>query len=105
MYSIGRDITEIRKIQEKLIASENLLNDAQKIAKIGSWEFNLKTQELIWSKELYHIFEMPNGTNENLYERYLAHFTEEEKEIINDKISESVRTKLPYEITHKLNIS
>lgn len=102
VYSIGRDITEIRKIQQKLIASENLLNDAQKIARIGSWEFNLKTQELIWSKELYHIFEMPNGTNENLYERYLAHFTEEEKEIINNKISESVRTKLPYEITHKL---
>lgn len=102
VYSIGRDITEIRNIQEQLIASENLLNDAQKIAKIGSWEFNLNTHELIWSKELYHIFEMPNGTNENLYERYLAHFTEEEKEIINNKISESVRTKLPYEITHKL---
>jgi PAS domain S-box-containing protein len=104
VYSIGRDITEIRKIQEQLIASEALLNDAQKIAKIGSWEFNLGTQELIWTKELYAIFEMPNGTNKNLYERYLAHFSEEEKEIINNRISDSVNSKLPYEITHKLQL-
>jgi PAS domain S-box-containing protein len=103
VYYMGRDITEIRKIQEQLIASENLLNDAQKIAKIGSWEFNLVTQELIWSNELYTIFEMPNGTTKNLYERYLEHFTEEEKEIINNKISESVKSKLPYEITHKIH--
>jgi PAS domain S-box-containing protein len=102
VYSIGRDITEIRNIQEQLIASENSLNDAQKIAKIGSWEFNLKTQVLTWSKELYRIFEIPNDTNENLYQLYLNHFSEEDKEIINEKISESVRTKLPYEITHKL---
>lgn len=103
VYSIGRDITEIRNIQEQLIASENSLNDAQKIAKIGSWEFNLKTQELTWSKELYRIFEIPNDTNENLYQRYLNHFSEEDKEIINNKINESVRTKLPYEVTHKLH--
>ncbi|MDR6845998.1 PAS domain S-box protein [Flavobacterium granuli] len=105
VYSIGRDITEIRNIQEQLIASENLLNDAQKIAKIGSWEFNLKTQELIWSKELYSIFEITNDTNENLYQRYLNHFSEEDKEILNNKISESVKSRSPYEITHKLHFS
>ena len=104
VYSIGRDITEIRKIQEKLIASENLLNDAQRIAKIGSWEFNLATKELIWSKELFHIFEMYDTSNKNLYERYLDHFTEEEKGIINDKISESIKTGLPYEITYKMQL-
>jgi PAS domain S-box-containing protein len=64
----------------------------------------LGTQELIWTKELYAIFEMPNGTNKNLYERYLAHFSEEEKEIINNRISDSVNSKLPYEITHKLQL-
>jgi len=103
IYSIGRDITDIRKIQEQLLASESLLNDAQKIAKIGSWEFNLKTQELIWSNELYRIFEIPFGTKENLFERYLSHFSEEDREILYKKIDQSIKTKLPYEIEHKLN--
>ena len=100
--SIGRDITEIRNIQERIIASENLLNDAQKIAKIGSWEFNLKIQELFWSKELYHIFETPDNTTLNLYDRYLKYFTDEEREILSNKINESITTKLPYEFTHEL---
>ncbi|AOW10854.1 PAS domain S-box protein [Flavobacterium gilvum] len=103
IYSIGRDITEIRNIQEQLIFSENLLNEAQKIAKIGSWEFNLKTKELVWSKELYSIFEIPLGTKEKLYEQYLSFFSKEDQEILSDKINESVKTKLPYEINHKLN--
>lgn len=56
IYAIARDITEYRKTQEKLISSEKSLNEAQKIAKIGSWDFNLVTQELHWSNELYKIF-------------------------------------------------
>lgn len=102
IYAIGRDITEIKKIQEKLIASENLLNDAQKIAKIGSWEFNLVTNDLIWSDELFRIFEIPKGFEENLYANYLSRFTAEDKENLNNKISESIASKRPYEIIHKV---
>jgi PAS domain S-box-containing protein len=102
IYAIGRDVTEIKKIQEKLIASENLLNDAQKIAKIGSWEFNIITNDLIWSDELFQIFEIPKGVYEDLYSSYLSHFTPADREILNSKISESIANKLPYEITHKV---
>jgi hypothetical protein len=41
IYGIGRDISEIRGVQQNLLNSERLLNDAQKIAKIGSWEFDI----------------------------------------------------------------
>ncbi|MGQ7944714.1 PAS domain-containing protein [Flavobacterium sp. WC2509] len=102
IYSIGRDITEIRKIQEKLSASENLLNDAQRIAKIGSWEFNIVSNELIWSNELYRIFEMENSSITNLYGRYLNYFTEEDKELISSRIDECIKNKQPYEVTHKI---
>jgi PAS domain S-box-containing protein len=102
VYSIGKDISEIKIIQEKLIASENLLNDAQKIAKIGSWEFNLIKNQLIWTRELYQIFEIPETPSGNLYEQYLEHFTKEDREMLNNLITESIRTKQPYEITHKV---
>jgi len=105
VYSIGRDITEIKKIQEQLIASENLLNDAQEIAKIGSWEFNLVTKELIWSKELYRIFEIEEIADSNLFENYLNYFPDEDRELITNKINESIANKLPYEVTHKIKFS
>ncbi|TVQ51828.1 MAG: response regulator, partial [Spirulina sp. DLM2.Bin59] len=33
------------------------LTEAQKIAHMGSWEFNPKTERVMWSEELYHIYE------------------------------------------------
>ncbi|WP_264563740.1 PAS domain S-box protein [Flavobacterium sp. N3904] len=105
VYSLGRDITEIRMIQEKLTASENLLNDAQQLAKIGSWELNLLTNSLIWTKELYHIFEIPEMPTDNLYKQYFEHFSEEDREMLNNLIAESMRSKRPYEITHKVLLS
>lgn len=49
----------IKKLKEsEEIKSELLLklNDAQQIAKIGSWEWNLKTNQVWWSDETYRIF-------------------------------------------------
>lgn len=102
VYSIGRDISDLRKIQEKLIASEKLLNEAQKIAKIGSWEFNVKTKELTWSQELHRIFEIPIDNPDTLYAKYLSRFSEEGRNLLQSKIAESFQTKQPYEIEHKL---
>jgi PAS domain S-box-containing protein len=71
IYAIARYITEIRNSEGKLIASEKLLNEAQKIAKTGSWEFNLITNELLWTNELYEILlQFPEMNNEILKEEW-----------------------------------
>ena len=44
------------------------MNEAQHLAKEGSWEFNLDTGELIWSKEQYSIFEMEEAPADKLFE-------------------------------------
>jgi PAS domain S-box-containing protein len=57
------DITERRKAEEALIGTQNekskileILNEAQRIAKIGSWDWNMETNEVWWSDETYQIF-------------------------------------------------
>ncbi|OGR07319.1 MAG: hypothetical protein A2341_03085 [Deltaproteobacteria bacterium RIFOXYB12_FULL_58_9] len=42
--------------------SEALLARAQRVAKLGHWEWNLSRQELTWSDEIYRIFEFDRGT-------------------------------------------
>lgn len=61
------DITERKAIEEELYQSKKNLNDAQKLSKTGSWEFNLKTGELFWSDELYNIFEIQQTSPEKLF--------------------------------------
>ncbi|MEO1004267.1 MAG: PAS domain S-box protein [Cyanobacteria bacterium J06638_38] len=50
-----KDITERQQTQEKLQISQKLLAKAEKIAKIGSWEYNMTTRQLTWSDELFEI--------------------------------------------------
>ena len=52
-----KDITERQQAEEKLQASQALLAKAEKIAKVGSWEYTPATQELSWSEELFKILE------------------------------------------------
>ncbi|MGE0635638.1 MAG: ATP-binding protein [Bacteroidia bacterium] len=68
MLSTLVDITERKKFEEELVKNRQSLNDAQKLSKTGSWEYNLKTGELFWSDELYHIFEVEHTPPEKLFE-------------------------------------
>jgi len=52
---IARDITEEREAQRALEASQRRLDAAQRIARLGSFEFDLVTRVLTWSAELYRV--------------------------------------------------
>ncbi len=58
-----KDITARQQAEEKLRASKALLAKAEKIAKIGSWEYNLATQQLSWSEELFQILDFPRESS------------------------------------------
>lgn len=105
IYAIARNITSVRQYQDKLNIAQNLQNEAEKIAKLGSWEFNLITNELIWSPELYNIFEIKNKSTKNLYTEYLTRFSAEDKESLDEKINHAIENKNPYEIVHQIYIN
>jgi len=52
---ICHNITDRKIAEDKLIESENLLNEAQSLAKTGSWSWKIETDEVSWSKTLYDI--------------------------------------------------
>ncbi len=56
IMAIIRDISERKKTEEEILKRQMLLNEAQAIAHIGSWEYYLHNQQVLWSDELYNIF-------------------------------------------------
>ncbi|MGE5656702.1 MAG: response regulator [Actinomycetota bacterium] len=61
VISVSQDISDRKKAEEKIRASEASLAVAQRIAHIGSWEFDPFTQETVCSEELFRIFDLdPN---------------------------------------------
>jgi hypothetical protein len=71
LYGLNLDLTEqtlIERENSKLVAQ---LREAQAIAHVGSWSFDLTNQDLTWSRELYKIYEISEQhPRSDLYERY-----------------------------------
>jgi PAS domain S-box-containing protein len=98
IYGIGRDVTQIRETQDRLRASERILNDAQKTAKIGSWEFDLVNQKMVWSDELYSIYEVAKEPVVDLLQSYLQRFSKEDIAVFQNKVNQCKIDKKPFEI-------
>ncbi|MEI6310184.1 MAG: ATP-binding protein, partial [bacterium] len=60
LASIG-DITERKRAEEKLQKSEALLNDVGEMARVGGWELDVETKQVLWTSETYRIHEIPEG--------------------------------------------
>ncbi|MCB9186712.1 MAG: PAS domain-containing protein [Flavobacteriales bacterium] len=52
---------ELKISEAQLRSSEASLNEAQKIAKVGSWEWDIGTDHVWWSEEMYRIYETEKG--------------------------------------------
>ena len=52
---LSRNIVQHKQAEEALKASRDLLNATQKIAKVGGWEWEMATDTVTWSEELYTI--------------------------------------------------
>ena len=68
---IVQDITERKEILSQLIQSEIQLKEAQKLAHIGSWNWDIVTNILSWSDEAYRIFGLDPKKTTIDYQQYI----------------------------------
>ncbi|MDX1977214.1 MAG: PAS domain S-box protein [Pseudanabaenaceae cyanobacterium bins.68] len=65
------DLTSQKQIEAELRKTTTHLKTAQKIAKMGSWEFNPDTWELLCSEELLRILNHAPQSNSPTYQQFL----------------------------------
>jgi PAS domain S-box-containing protein len=53
-----REITERKRAEEKLRRSEAFLAEGQLLSRVGSFSWQVATDEIMWSEQLYRIFEI-----------------------------------------------
>ncbi|TNF28382.1 MAG: PAS domain S-box protein [Deltaproteobacteria bacterium] len=96
------DITDRRNAERKLEATAKRLNEAQRIAHIGSWELDLETNTLQWSAEIYRIFEIPPNRFEASYEAFINAVHPEDRARVDAAYQRSLQTREPYSVDHRL---
>jgi diguanylate cyclase (GGDEF)-like protein/PAS domain S-box-containing protein len=96
------DVTSRNQVEDSLHKSRTQLLEAQRIAKIGSWSLDLRSNRLEWSDEIFRLFEIDQERFGASYEAFLDVIHPEDRELVNDAYSESLKTQQPYEIDHRL---
>jgi diguanylate cyclase (GGDEF)-like protein/PAS domain S-box-containing protein len=61
ILGVARDVTVRRLQEQRLREQEELLREMSALAKIGAWEFDLVTGHVLWTEEVAHIHETPQG--------------------------------------------
>jgi len=89
-FVIVKDITARSIAVEELKKSELRLSEAQKIAKLGSWELFVKTSYLFLSDEIYTIFEIEKNGKQVKYRDFLEFISEEERMKVNNVIKNAI---------------
>lgn len=102
VFAMVSDITELKRAEFSHMESVRNLDEAQRIANIGSWELNLLNGRLRWSREVFRIFELdPSGFTAS-YEGFLNVIHPEDREMVDEAYTTSVTNRTPYDIRHRL---
>ena len=100
-----RDISEIKRSRVELQHSRDLLNEAELIGKLGSWELDLTSGKLSWSDEVYRIFELDPAQFGPSYEGFLNVIYPDDRDKVNEAYTQSLEDRKSYEIEHRLQMA
>jgi len=98
MLGSHQNVTEYIKNEQKLNKNIALLNYTQKIAGIGSWELDIKTNEVFWTEELYNMYGFDSTLPPPPYTLHMKLFTPESWEQLSSALNLTKEKGIPYEM-------
>ena len=99
----GKAIATIRESEERLRTSQAILEQAQSIGRMGSWQLDLVENRLTWSDEVYRIFGATREDFAPSYESFLAVVHPDDRAAVGKAYSSSLEeNRQSYEIEHRI---
>ncbi len=101
VVAIVRDLTEELKSQEIATKYEERMRAAQRVAKLGVWEWDLKEQ-VWWSDEVHAIFGRDPQTYKPTLEGFRSHMTPSTQQMVRQHFEQTISTGEPYRFTFSI---
>jgi len=101
IVGLWQDVTGIAKRQRAISDARDRLAEAQSVALIGSWEWNLIEDKLWWSPELYEIFgeDLPY---EPSYDDFFDHVHPEDRQKVRLQLDRTMADVAPHRMTYRI---
>lgn len=96
--STGTDITDRKQAEMALQKNEQLLSQAEEIAEMGSWEWNVENDRVSWSDGLFKVFQRSPKEGAPEWVKQSEIYKKESHEKLSQAVEICVRDGTPYEI-------
>ena len=105
LAGVAQDVTEYCTALETLRQSEARLTEAQRMAKFGHWELDVRTGKLDWTDHVYEIFGLDPDRFGASYEAFLEAIHPDDRAMVDAAYRHSLVDRQPYVVTHRLRLA
>lgn len=102
VYCVARDATQMKEAESKIRLNESLMNEAQKLAKMGSWNFDFRTDKVTWTEHLYDVFDVDKDTFKETHGSFISLVDEDDRERVMKTSRDAQQNGESFQITYKI---
>ncbi|HEY9881570.1 MAG TPA: PAS domain S-box protein, partial [Leptolyngbyaceae cyanobacterium] len=102
ILGVATDISDRKEMEEQLRRSEAHLLEAQHIAHVGSWQFDVTTRRITWSAETFRMFGYDPAQQEPTYEELTQVVHPADRSNYTAVFQEAIEQVKSFELEHRV---
>lgn len=95
---LTQEVAEHIIAKEKLQIATLLLEESQKIAKVGGWQLEIASGDLFWTDETYHIHDTTPSEFNPTVDAGVGYFLPKSRQIISDALDAAIKDGVGYDL-------
>lgn len=99
---VVRDVSARRAADEERRKTAELLAEAERIAHVGSWEWETASDEMTWTDELYRIYGLEPGAEKPSLAAYLRQIDTADREKVKLAVKKARADATPFSFDHRI---
>jgi PAS domain S-box-containing protein len=99
---LGAVLTERRTVEDRLERAAGTLAEAQEVAHLGSWEWDIAADRITWSDELYRLYGLEPQSLDVTYELYSERIHPHDRDAVRRTIERARADRAPFAFDHRV---
>jgi diguanylate cyclase (GGDEF)-like protein/PAS domain S-box-containing protein len=97
-----QDVTQARALERELREEQRRLADAQRVARVGTWEWEPGSGRVVWSDMMQELYGIQSASCQATYQTYLSLVHPDDREWVDELWRQLVVDHVPVECEHRV---
>ena len=102
VVAVYNDITKRKEDEGVLQKFKDMMEEAQAVAQIGSWEYDVINDKTTWSKEMFRIFGRDLEEGEPIWLEHKYYIHPDDWDQLNQAVNAAIQTGIPYSEDYRI---